>query len=195
MESLMKNTPQHGSALIVVVVVLAIAVVGILGFFAWQNISQSSKPSDKTGTTKPEEKDPEYITLADWSVRLQLPEELALDNVKYSKNRIAEAPEYYALTTVEIVAQGDECATGYPLGDIVSLQRIPAADKEQYAEDYAAQIKLGGEINNGTAINGYVYYYQTSILATTPVPSCATTPLADEQRELLIEMTKSLKAV
>jgi hypothetical protein len=192
----MKKQNQAGSALVVVIIILVIALIGTLGFVVWQNFLQPKATIEKVQTDESSNistrtlKDPEYINLTDWSVKLQAPDGLKASTVKYGKNRIAEAPEYYSFTTTKIVDLGEECATGYPFGDIVSLER---STSRQTALDNATS--YGGELINDSAINNYFYYYQTSIANTTPVPSCAVSDTANSERSLLIELVKSLVAV
>jgi cytoskeletal protein RodZ len=193
----MNKQNQNGSAFVVVIIILVVAIIGALGFVVWQNYLQpkanpgsSQADTNKSNGTSPESQQTnKYITLTDWNVKLKVPNNLEASTIKYNKNRIAEAPEYYSLTTTKIYDQGGKCATGYPFGDIVSLERT--TDKQTAIENAAS---YGGELINNSAINNYFYYYQTSIASTTPVPSCAVTSLANSERALLIELVKSLVA-
>lgn len=194
----MNKQKQNGSALVALIIILIIAVIGALGFVVWQSYFQpksspetlqtdTNKSIDTTNESQPTN---EFIILADWGIKLQVPNGLDPATVKYNKNRIAEAPEYYSLTTTKIYEQGEECATGYPFGDIISLER--STDKQTAKENAAS---YGGELINDSAINNYFYYYQTSIATTTPVPNCAVTSLANSERALLIELVKSLSRI
>lgn len=191
----MKKQNQTGSALVIVIIILVTAILGVLGFVVWQNFLQpkatiETRQADESSSVSTKAlKSPEYISLIDWNVKLEIPDGLEASTVKYRKNRIAEAPEYYSFTTIKIVDLGEECATEYPFGDIVSLER---STSKQTALDNAAG--YGGEILNDSAINGYFYYYQTSIATTIPVPNCAVSDIANSERLLLIELVKSLIA-
>ena len=188
----MKNIHQRGNAAVIIIIVAAIAVLATLGFVLWHNATKAKTNTDIPSVTEQQDPatttpTPTYIQLADWNIKMKVPDGLAESDIKYEKDHIAEAPEYYRFNTAKIIAQGDECSGGYPFGDIVALERTT---NKQTAIDNAKS--YGGELINASPINSYYYYYRTSIASTTPVPACATTETADSERGLLIDLVKSI---
>lgn len=167
---------QKGSAHIVIIVILALVIIGALGFAFWNN-SQGKNQTVKTATTtvtKPVA--PQYLDASDWSVKFTVPMGLNVNNIVYYKTHIAEGPEFYGFTTNRVKAQGDIC-DNEAVGNLVVLNRSSTKSGE-------------GTLINNDPIGGYYYF-----LDDTPVESssnCLKTDIAVQDRALLDELVKSL---
>lgn len=151
---------ELGSAHIVVVGVLVVALIGALGFIFWQNIIQkkddtqtsattSVKSNDEKSTddTKKTEEDPNegYVVLKDWGVRFKNTNSIAVSWSKDSVNSYNQKNDntYYFTTTAWKNLAG-ACNTEIPFvrskDKIVSMTSPPKSLNED-------------------KISGYYYYY------------------------------------
>jgi hypothetical protein len=160
----MNNSQTQGSAIIVIIFTLAIALIGALGLMFWQNTMQSKnatqptksaisnnalKQSEAKTVVDPNE---DYLVLDDWGVKFKLPKEsgevLVYKKTVSNQNGTFES---YDLTTKRVEGLGQRCAPDASEGVIrlSSIGRLKAK-QEQYSSAFPA--------NNNEPINGYYYY-------------------------------------
>ena len=186
---------EQGSAHIVVVAVLAVALVGALGYIFWnnflqpkseiKNVADTSASTTASPSVSPSPKpDDNTVVLSDWKVKFKTPDSLKDTSVKYSqqtKNGVTN----YGFTTARIEALGGDCVT-QPYGKTLILSR---STKAPTGMD-------GYTLINQTAINGYYYTYAATIpqcsgSSTEPTP---TNPVEVSESTALGELLKSLSA-
>jgi hypothetical protein len=132
---------QTGFAhLIVITVILAIGLVGAIGYVVYQNMNpkqtdsadnssqDQDKVSDKTpGTDADTDADPisndDYLVLSDWGVKFKMPDDTVNRTIKYYKVSNNGA-EYYRFTTSG-VEEIDGCAST-SLGTINRSTKTPS---------------------------------------------------------------------
>jgi hypothetical protein len=143
-----KNLTQSGSATVVIVVIIAVALVGALGFIFWQNtIGKASMPNE-VQTTTAEGTDTDFLTIGDWGIKFKLPQTQS----KITYHRVdAEGGVYYGFSTKRVEALDDACAdpVGHDATWLSSLTRFTS--KQTNAVDMIV-------INNEEPIAGYYYY-------------------------------------
>ena len=116
---------QSGFAHLAIIIVLAVALVGTLGFVFWQNFMQkkdsdtskantttsTSKTTTTTPTTTPTttNSNPGYIVLNDWGVKFKLPSNLGSDTITYKKTPSATYQDGYSFSTASVEAIGGAC--------------------------------------------------------------------------------------
>jgi lipopolysaccharide export LptBFGC system permease protein LptF len=153
---------QQGSAHIIIVAVLAVALVGALGYIFWSNILQP-KSETKTNTSAKADvtaspsvsaspkADDGTIVLSDWKVKFKLPDSLKNTSVKYSQQTKGGVTSY-GFTTARIEALGSDCAT-QPYGKTLVLARSTKAPSGMD----------GYVLINQAAIDGYYYTYTETL--------------------------------
>lgn len=93
---------QRGDASAFLIVFLIIALLGALGFIAWQNFSQKDEPVTTNQTDEQAVEPDNTLTLSEWGV------EIPLDNTDLNLTATLEDGFYYLTATVE----GCDVATG-----------------------------------------------------------------------------------
>lgn len=164
-----KTNNQSGFAhLMIVVIILAVALVGTLGFVFWQNFMQPKTNSAKSDSSKVDDKSKAtpntvggsdnsatttdtnkgYLVLDDWGVKFKLPVGLGSDQVTYYKVNL----DNYAFSTKNVEALGGACVAP---GDNGYVQ-YPAHMFRTTVEDksIASAPTLAGKFDD------YYYYYQ-----------------------------------
>jgi hypothetical protein len=160
----MNNSRTQGSAFVVVIIILTIAVIGALGFVLWQNIIQSknvtSSANSTSSTDTPNQSQVEivvdpnegYLVLEDWGVKFKLPKDsgevLAYKNTMSNQYGTFES---YSLTTKRVEGLGQRCASDANEG-VIRLSSIDRRTVKQ--EHYSSALPA----NNNEPINGYYYY-------------------------------------
>jgi hypothetical protein len=160
----MNNSRTQGSAIIVIIFTLAIALIGALGFVFWQNTIQSknaAQPAEKATSNNTLKQSEEktvgglnegYLVLDDWGVKFKLPKESGevLVYKKTVSNQYGTF-ESYELTTKRVEGLGQRCVPDASEGVIrlSSIGRLKTK-QEQYSSAFPA--------NNNEPINGFYYY-------------------------------------
>ncbi|MEI6850888.1 MAG: hypothetical protein WCK26_02900 [Candidatus Saccharibacteria bacterium] len=116
----MKQQKQSGFAHLVIIIVLAVALVGTLGFVFYQNVIQkkdnvvktdgSSKDADKNNKSSDDDNDAVvdpnkgYLVLDDWGVKFKSPSNLGDNQITYRKDTMEYWGEYYGFSTKRLDA-------------------------------------------------------------------------------------------
>jgi cytoskeletal protein RodZ len=170
------NKKQSGfSHMMIIVVVLAVVLIGALGFIFWQNFIQnksdnakkedtskvSTKQSETTTTNNTAnitDKNKGYLVLSDWGVRFKLPSDLGSRQITYYKGvpGYTDSGKYvtgdgYSFSTNDVEALGENCA--YNASDYW----MPLASVTRYTSPY----NQGSAVEGPTLIKklGNYYYY------------------------------------
>lgn len=172
-----KRKFQSGNVQLIAIILLAIALIGTLGFVYYQNfIQEKDKVSNiydinvpdkddgsKTDDTEnidevntmativtPIDKNEGFFALDDWNVKFELPTDLGDDELLYQKGNVNNSVEGYWFSTKKLSAFGDDCVKAYLL----------LRSSSSFETGIGAPISLG-------KIGDYYYGYQT------PQASCA----------------------
>lgn len=187
-----KNIEAGFGALEIILSVALVAVIGVVGYRAWQNShqvkTQTSIKSSPAATLSPSPATSTLLTIADWGVKLQLESSLSNTRVVYDKQISSDRPPQisYSFTTSRVEALGGNCAnTTLQFGAIAILLRF--SDKPVATPD--------GELINNSPIDGYYY------VLTGPSASCSglgvepENPIETQDRAALKASLKSLSAI
>jgi hypothetical protein len=187
-----KTLSQKGSAHVVIIVILVIALLGTLGFVFWQNFihkdtldtSNTAKVESKQENTNENAKKSDQLTLSDWAIKFTISSSLTSTEVKYQ----AKGTDTYVFTTARIQALGGECVKS-PFGDTVNLARM--TEKPVATPD--------GELLNESPINNYYYVLSGPIsscssLDSNQQPVNAVNPVETADRDALKTTLKTLSA-
>jgi hypothetical protein len=163
---MIKNShTQTGSAHVIIIATLIIALMGALGFIFWQNYTTKSvQTNTSVGTKQASEAKSDlnegYVVLADWGIRFKTDDSLKTTTVvQYKKKEKGqEGREYYLVNTErsEKAAQAACPSLSDPTG--LSLYRFtekPSTNSE------GQLLEAEGKLLNNTAINGYYYVLVT----------------------------------
>jgi len=113
-----KKTQSGFAHVVVLTVILAVALVGTLGFVYWQNfmkpkdeVVKTNDTKDKVVVEKPVANDEAtstegYLVLEDWGVKFKLPSDLGSNAINYYKSD----NDNYIFTTSKIEALGQDCS-------------------------------------------------------------------------------------
>ena len=148
---------QRGDASAVLIIVLVVALLGALGFVAWQNFGQKDEVVTTTDTSTAEEQVVEpsnTLALTEWGV------EIPLDKAEFELTATYEDQYYYLTAPVEgcDVAQGNAGALtryGKETDQITATDDNPELqpyDGKTYA-DFAADSENGQVVT----VDGVVY--------------------------------------
>lgn len=143
---------NKGDATALVIIGLAVALVGALGYIFWQNtldkgsgndvhLSQADSKEEATKQDTKVEEDPNkgYVVLPDWDVRFKTPS----GGIVFAKNK--EGYNSYGLTTKRVTELDDKCSVeNHPL---VTIER-DISDSPRF-----------GTLVNSEAIDGYYYFW------------------------------------
>ena len=190
-----KTLSQKGSAHVIVIVILVIALLSTLGFVFWQNFmnKDTTRTNNTTAKIEVKQKDAasedaqksDQLILNDWGVKFTIsPSLLTSTTVKYRAIGI----DTYAFTTSRIEDLGGECAKP-PFGDTVTLTRF--AEKPIAVPD--------GELLNEIPINNYYYVLSGPIsscssLNSSQQPTSQVNPIETNDRDALKATIKTLSA-
>lgn len=149
---------QRGDASVVVLIVLVVALIGVLGYVAWQNFGQkdeavvSDQKADET-TTAPESN--EVVALTEWGV------EVPLGSSGLELTAAFEDSYYYLTAAVEgcDVIQGNAGAiTRYGSEDDVVLVGDPDSPRfKAYEGKTWADVAADPEAGTFVTVDGIVY--------------------------------------
>jgi len=162
-----KTQNQSGFAhLMVVTTVLALAVIGLLGFVFWQNFIQPKTDSAKSGSSTVDDKskttpstntpavttdaNKDYLVLDDWGVKFKLPTNLGNNQIKYyQKTNTYSGDRYYEFSTSRVEALGGACLSTDP--SYTSLGALSRMTSPSTATASAPEL--------ASKIGDYYYYY------------------------------------
>jgi hypothetical protein len=182
------SSKQTGSAHVVIIVILVIALIGTLGFVFWQNFfaSKDTTPQQEAGQiekssssseNKSADLDKGYLVLKDWGVKFKLPQ--TKSEIVYYKEA-ANGVEYYDFTTKRVEALGETCVEPNSQGFVTRLGSISRSvtKNELHPSAYA--------INNNKPLGGFYYYNSgaQSLCATAE----GSTDIQVEDRKLVNDM-------
>lgn len=185
---------QAGSAHLVIISVLAVALIAALGFIFWTNVIKSDDtPKEQAKTSSSplpqvaaDEENSDTITLADWKVQFSIPDSLKTTGVEYAQQTKNGATEY-GFTTARIKALGGDCKTE-PYGKAVVLNRSKTAPQGMDGFAYI----------NKEPLDGYYYTYRETIPMCSgdmSDPAAKTSDVEVQDRQYLSILLKSLKAL
>jgi hypothetical protein len=168
---------QKGSAHIILIAVLILAILGAIGFIYWKNIQSKPQPiAERTTSTTTDPEPTQHLNLPYWSVKLLVPEGLDLSTLVYYKTHVAEAPEFYGFTTNRVKAQGGICDNEVA-GSLVVLNRSKTKSGD------------GTLINNEPIGNYYYFLYDTPVESSS---NCLKTDIAVQDRTLITKLVNNL---
>jgi hypothetical protein len=163
----MNNTPsQKGSAPVAIVLALAIAIIGTLGFVAWSKFFNQKDANfvQTTDSVKDEAEKPDsnktqpdpnegYLVLEGWGIKYKIPENSG--EIRYYKSDFSTQEgitEGYSFSTKRVEELGGYCAPDSNVNQIYlkSTSRTQTKQEGPFASAEAA--------NNNEPINGYYYY-------------------------------------
>lgn len=115
---------QSGSAHLVITIILAVALIGTLGFVYWQNfmqpkdsnksVSVSKDATDNDEVTTKSEEAVEtydgYLVFDGWDIKSKLPSNLGTNKIVYQKVAGDNTGNYYDVSTERVSALGSDCA-------------------------------------------------------------------------------------
>lgn len=195
----MRQKYQSGFGhLVIITVVLALALVGALGYIFYQNFIQTknsvssvktnndSKPKTNTGTDNTSNTDPNkgYLVLSDWGVKFKLNDSLKNTQVKYYKVSDSDWGDVYEFTTSRVEALGEGCVVTHSvLGDqgatrLASLFRLNKPNTIEASPPILIR-----------QIDDYYYYYRGA------QATCSSTGLDLQSADLtnVVDMLKGLE--
>jgi heme/copper-type cytochrome/quinol oxidase subunit 2 len=139
---------QIGSAHLIIIVIIILALLGALGFVFWKNISKTnSTPSITTSSPSPKPAS-DYLTISDWGIKFKIADALKTTDILNTKEQSKDTPPQtsYAFTTKRIQSLGGACAT-QPFDNTEILTRT--SEKPNATPD--------STLINSTAIDSYYY--------------------------------------
>jgi hypothetical protein len=154
---------QKGSAHVVIIVILVIALLGTLGFVFWQNfinkksaeVTSDSKQTTNQPTEKVKDPDEGYLVLKDWNIKFKLPADS--NEITYYKKQAEPndkgIEEYYEFSTKRVEALGGQCVEPNNLGQVIRNGSMSRTKIKREGE-----IASGSAVNNNESIAGYYYY-------------------------------------
>jgi hypothetical protein len=178
------SSKQVGSAHLIIITIIVLAILGALGFVFWNNFAKKSPTNtsnESTKTDKPtQDTQPaaKKLKLDDWSVAFTVPTDLSVKDVYYYKAHVGEGPDYYGFTTNRVRAEGGYC-DNQVTGNLLTLTRNSSKTGE-------------GTLINTEPIGGYYFYADSTNGGITPMPECLTTDAANSDRALLDQMIKTI---
>lgn len=154
---------QTGSALVVIIIVAAVALLGVLGYVLWNNYlapkdNEAAQQTITTPETDVEETpvpDPDkgFFVLENWGVKFKLPADSG--EIRYYKTTFLDDNEAYQLSTKRVEELGGRCAPGAEDGQIL----LSTIGRTQNKIDEGRLVTTGTRpVNNGESIDGYYYY-------------------------------------
>ena len=149
----MKNSRTPGSATVVTVLVLAVALIGVLGYVLWGHFvqpkaSERDQVISETSTPKSPDSvlgDKESLKIDDWKIEFTIPDALKDTSIQYHEKNSSDTPpvEGYVFTTSRIKEIGGKCAES-PFGDTVQLMRYTEDPGPHPHSLWVSQGKIGG---------------------------------------------------
>jgi len=178
---------QKGSAHLAVIALLALVLLGALGFIFWQNfINKESESKNEIVDVKKNEgqvttsKPADTVLVEEYAIEFTKAEGLKNTTVIHEKRQIGEA-SFIAFTTQRVVDIGGDCSKGYPFGDLVTLSRSDKSNSDEYT------------IFTTKNINGYYYHIGTiESSGLTPESTCPKNELAKNDLNELVEALKTI---
>ena len=198
----MNKRNQNGSVYVGIISVVALIVIGTVGYLFWSNfianhtdnktvkIENNTKVSNPPSPSPNNESDPSTIVLSNWKVSFMIPGFLKDTSVIYKESKSNDNPPTYSyiFTTKRIQGLGGKCATE-PFGNTLSLTRF-SEDEPAYPDSYWVSPEK---------IDGFRY------VLSGPIASCSgqvvnsgsaqTSQIEIDDKASLIEMVKSIKSV
>ncbi len=152
---------QNGSSLLVVIIILAVAILGALGYVVWSNYiapktTQNHTTQATTAQTNNQTNDLNkgYLVLEDWGVKFKIPD--SLTDIKSYKLTAASnskgITDYYEFTTQRVEDLGGQCAGSTSNGSVI---RLDSLDRTQTKQDEFAST---APANDNEPIANYYYY-------------------------------------
>jgi len=182
-----KKQSQSGSIHLIITIVLAVALIGALGFVFYQNYMQPkasdnnavvSNETDDTATTVTDTvddattadvatvmNDDGYLVFNDWNVKFKLPADLGDDEIVYEKaGDTSGSNEMYYVSTKHLSALGSECAKAYRLirsaeapTGSVGSPKSIGEIGNYYYSYYTPQVSCADNKENGTDVENKVF--------------------------------------
>lgn len=156
----MTHSRTQGSATVVVIAILVVAIIGALGYVFWRTqltrdnfssvVVQESAGNNRINNYEQTER---YLVLEDWRVKFKISSDI--DEVRYYKKTDPnpDVNEYYELSTKRVENLGERCVEPNMDGYATRLASIERS-----------KVKIEGPhpstayVNNNEPINGYYYY-------------------------------------
>lgn len=155
---------QKGSAHVVVVGVLVLALLGALGFIFWQNFVSKDevtkkaetivKSEDAKNTARSSGDSKEgYLVLTDWGVKFKIPDDIG--ELTYYKQTVSQneqgVNEHYEFSTKNVEALGGDCVNTNESGSVTRLAYLSRSQTK--AEQYASSVPA----NDNNPVGDYYY--------------------------------------
>jgi len=162
----MNKQKQNGSAHVIILIIVVLAIIGSLGFLFWNNFvrsnpdqkkqasTQKTKPNTPSSSPIKEDGNKGYLVLDDWKIKFKLPENIG--EIRYYK-KVAEPNDkgvidYYEFSTKRVEELGGQCAESNGQG---SVTRLASLDRTKMKREALASASF---VNNNEPIDGYYYY-------------------------------------
>ena len=122
-----KKQSQSGFVHLAIIIVLVVALIGAIGYIAWdkfmqpkdgdENVVATKTTNDSTDTTTTPVADNEgYLVLDDWGVKFKLPADLGDDEIVYEEaSDTSGSIEVYYFSTKYFSLLGSTCSRAYSL--------------------------------------------------------------------------------
>lgn len=153
------RNPQKGSAHVIIIVILALSLVGTLGFVFWQNFLKKDTASDAPQTTistQAEEKmtqEPQqaYLTVKEWGIKV--PQTPPSNVIEYT---MSDDTVTATFMSSEQKAIGGDCGTApFARYRIVRVGQGNAAT-EYMSEEQIAFVKESGNLIEADGVSYYI---------------------------------------
>ena len=194
----MKNLKtQSGFAHLVIVVIVALLLVGGVGYVVYQNLNPKpietteNSVQDKDQTSKDDTETAEnndgYLVLSDWGVKFKVPSDTGDRTINYYKG-IATKGDSYLFTTSEVENLGGTCA--YSSGSWVALGSLGRATVNNGVENSDTQGYQGELVKK---IDDYYYFYDNPVTTNQGNCSEASVSMQTEDQNLIENLLKSIE--
>ena len=175
--------------------IIAVVIIGVLGFLYWNNFMQPAPPKNSTATTlQPQQvaktvqpaPNRSVVKIEDWGIELTIPDVLSDTGISFVE-RASEGQAAYAFTTTRIQGLGGKCLE-QPFGDTITVNRLA---ERPTAPD--------SKLLNQEPINSYYYTVGSQIAGCSAFSQngaiIEVSPIENNDRTALQEMAATLKAI
>jgi len=186
---------QVGSAHLIVVLVLVLALIGSLGFIFWQNFMQQKTNDDKAVVVTPEVSKTDdatpavpsndgYLVLEDWGVKYKLPSDLGNNTIKYYK--VSDNPSVtdgYYFSTSRVEGLGAGCLPTDQYYGALAMTTRSTMDNNNDVSGPSAKTKIGD----------YYYFYWHPQAACTSGSDRSIIDIEMQDSDMIQTMLKSVE--
>jgi len=178
------RTSEQGSAHLIIIIVLIVALVGTLGFVFWQNFV--NKPAEKSTTSTSQQTEinsdlpsgSKALTVSEWAVKSSYGGELVFGYTVFAND-----PNALLLTSGDSVACGQGIGTVYRLksGEKAASSFFGGTNDEEMT---AKDIYTSGNVSTQSKAGDYYYFLKDAS------GTCSSDTVTAMERSGLIQATK-----